>query len=234
MGDSSKSNNAGKTIGITILVIILLLVIGGFVWYLLDPKFQCKYNKNKCILDKKCLPIPVNYKRGDNAVCVSTPPIPPQPTPLKYCYKNSSDPLRTLIYKDANDNCNNPQEGWNYTDPIVGSGGEIKGFGKKETGTEKYCYRYADNPNRTIFFKGDNCDLGLGWGYKDPKYGDGGSMYLYPTETKGATKYCYKNVDKPVRTIVYKSDDCGIFKSDFNDPNVGSGGQFWAVSGNKV
>lgn len=51
--------------------------------------------------------------------------------------------------------------------PVMGDGGSIWLYTSQQPNTEKYCYRYASNPMRTLFYKSDNCTPQWGWGHND-------------------------------------------------------------------
>jgi hypothetical protein len=162
------------------------------------------------------------------AGCGSTAPSggSPSPTPsASYCYRYAAPPMRTLFYKS--DDCT-AKWGWGYNDQNVGAGGTLKGFTEQAPNTSKFCYRYAGNPMRTLFYKSDDCTAKWGWGYNDSHVGTGGEAWFYTSEQPNTEKYCYRYAGNPMRTLFYKSDDCTAkWGWGYNDQNVGAGGEIW-------
>ena len=136
--------------------------------------------------------------------------------------------------------------GWGHNDSNLqqlngqGTGGEIKGFTSQQPNTEKFCYRYAGNPLRTLFYKSNDCSPKWGWNHNDPNVqqlngqGAGGEVWLYTSEQPNTEKYCYRYADNPTRTLFYKSNDCSSkWGWNHNDSNVqqlngqGAGGEVW-------
>jgi hypothetical protein len=163
----------------------------------------------------------------------SAPSVPKPSTPIataiaattNFCYRYAINPMRTLVYQ-SND-CAAPAP-WNASDSNVGSGGNIKGFKTKQPGTEKYCYRHASNPDRTLLYRSDDCTSQWGWGAEISSYGSGGEIFLYPNEQPNTEKYCYRYSSNPTRTLFYKSNDCSSkWGWGANDAKVGAGGEVW-------
>jgi hypothetical protein len=44
--------------------------------------------------------------------------------------------------------------------------------------TSSFCYRYAADPMRTLFYKSDDCTAKWGWGYDDVNVGTGGEVWV--------------------------------------------------------
>src|SRR6056300_144687 len=152
--------------------------------------------------------------------------VAPSPTPsASYCYRYAAPPMRTLFYKS--DDCT-AKWGWGYNDQNVGAGGTLKGFTEQAPNTSKFCYRYAGNPMRTLFYKSDDCTAKWGWGYNDSHVGTGGEAWFYTSEQPNTEKYCYRYAGNPMRTLFYKSDDCTAkWGWGYNDSHVGTGGEAW-------
>ena len=150
----------------------------------------------------------------------------PSPTPsASYCYRYAAPPMRTLFYKS--DDCT-AKWGWGYNDQNVGAGGTLKGFTEQAPNTSKFCYRYAGDPMRTLFYKSDDCTAKWGWDYDDQNVGTGGEAWFYTSEQPNTEKYCYRYAGDPMRTLFYKSDDCTAkWGWGYNDQNVGTGGEIW-------
>jgi hypothetical protein len=115
------------------------------------------------------------------------PPVQPSSSPpvakTNFCYRYANNPMRTLFYESKD--C--PLfGGWDFNDPNVGNGGIIKGYSSKQPKTEKFCYRYASDPFRTLFYKSNDCSPKWGWGFNDVHgAGHGGEVFfLYFTTTK--------------------------------------------------
>jgi hypothetical protein len=142
-----------------------------------------------------------------------------------YCYRYAEKPTRTLFYR-SNDCAE--KWGWGFKDKNVGKGGSIKGYTTQQPNTQKYCYRYAEKPTRTLFYKSNDCTSKWGWDFKDKNVGSGGEVWLYPNQQPNTQKYCYRYAEKPTRTLFYKSNDCtSKWGWNFKDKNVGSGGEVW-------
>jgi hypothetical protein len=152
--------------------------------------------------------------------------VAPSPTPsASYCYRYAAPPMRTLFYKS--DDCT-AKWGWGYNDQNVGAGGTLKGFTEQAPNTSKFCYRYAGDPMRTLFYKSDDCTAKWGWDYDDQNVGTGGEAWFYTSEQPNTEKYCYRYAGDPMRTLFYKSDDCTAkWGWGYNDQNVGAGGEIW-------
>jgi len=133
--------------------------------------------------------------------------------------------MRTLFYKS--DDCT-AKWGWGYDDQNVGTGGEVWLYKSQQPNTDKYCYRYAADPMRTLFYKSDDCTAKWGWGYDDQNVGTGGEVWLYKSQQPNTDKYCYRYAADPMRTLFYKSDDCTAkWGWGYDDQNVGTGGEVW-------
>ncbi len=160
-----------------------------------------------------------------------------------FCYRYATNPMRTLFYKADGTTVTNcdPQWGWGYNDSNLNSaGGSIKGFTTQQPNTDKYCYRYATNPLRTLFYKVDgtnvtDCNANWGWGHNDSNLNSaGGEVYLYSTEQPNTDKYCYRYAANPMRTLFYKVDGTNVTNCNanwgwgHNDSNLNSaGGEVW-------
>jgi hypothetical protein len=141
--------------------------------------------------------------------------------------------MRTYVYQS--DNCN-PTSPWGANDLYVGDGGSLTAFTYQQPGTAQYCYRYANNPARTIIYQSADCSAPNGWGAVDAAGSTGGSLWLYPTRQaawdaghEGAVRLCFRYAANPMRTLVYRGDDCNTkWGWGYNDPEMGSGGVMWA------
>lgn len=96
----------------------------------------------------------------------------PQPNTAKYCYKYWNDSATgkttSIFYKPTDGSCASFATDWKFNDPNVGAGGEVFLYPTAQPNTQKLCYRYADNPARTLFYRppdGSNCAPQWGWGY---------------------------------------------------------------------
>ena len=103
----------------------------------------------------------------------------PQPGTVSFCYLYAAGPTRTLFYRS--EDCT-PQWGWGFDDPYVGLGGQVWAYTSPQPNTVQYCYRYASDPTRTLFYRSDDCSPNWGWGWSDPNVGAGGAVYL-PTSS---------------------------------------------------
>lgn len=90
----------------------------------------------------------------------------PQPNTAKYCFKHNTTG-GSIFYKPVDGNCKSFATDWTYSDANV-SPGELYLYPTAQPNTQKLCYRYANNPVRTLFYRppdGSNCASQWGWDY---------------------------------------------------------------------